>query len=405
MSCEFSGQVSGTGALNKRGLASFHVTGNSPGYTGAATVFDGTYKVDGQFLNSPVTVKVSSILRGTGAVGDVVVENGGVVRADSDGPGRLGGEFVMNSANFQNGGVLGLAFYGLHPTGGNDSLFVNNAVTLTSPTLSSAFLYPPHDGDVITLINKSAAGAVSGAFGGFPEGALRFIGGVPVVMSYVGGDGNDVTLTVTNLPLRGGGAQLVSGNGGSALRPNDCSQLWLVVTNRGASAPTGLRGTLRSLTEGVTVTMAEAAYPNLAPNARGSNATPFQIRTEPTFPCGSGAQFELVLTSSGFPPTAIAYTLPGASGTGLRFDGINDEVAVALNSFPGVSNNFTIELWANPTATRTATAETNNGVSGVNVPLRQLQRFAVFPDRADLAYGATHAGAGLSIGRNGISVY
>ena len=61
--------------------------------------------------------------------------------------------------------------------------------------------------------------------------------------------------------------------------------------------------------------------------------------------------------------------------------------------------------WANPTATRAESAETNNGISGFSVPLRQLQRFAVFPHRADLAYGATHAGAGLSIGRNGISVY
>jgi hypothetical protein len=62
VSCTFSGQISGSGALNKQGLATFRVTGNSPGYTGAATVFDGTYKVDAQFLNSPVTVKVSSYL-------------------------------------------------------------------------------------------------------------------------------------------------------------------------------------------------------------------------------------------------------------------------------------------------------------------------------------------------------
>src|SRR6185295_3291082 len=156
--------------------------------------------------------------------------------------------------------------------------------------LSSGFQYPPRDGDVITLINKNAAGAVSGTFGGFPEGAFRSIGGVPVVMSYVGGDGNDVTLTVTNLPLQGGGTQLVSGQGGGVLVPNDCSRLTLMVTNRGATALTGLRGTLRSLTEGVTVTMAESAYPNLAPNARGANVTPFQIRTEPMFPCGGGAQ-------------------------------------------------------------------------------------------------------------------
>lgn len=405
VSCTFSGAFSGSGTLNKRGPATFQVTGNSPAYTGAATVFDGTYKVDGTFANSRVTVKTSSILRGTGTVGDAVIENGGVVRADSDGPGRLGGQFVMNSAHFQNGSVLGLAFYGPHATGGNDSLFVNNAVTLTSPSLSSGFNYPPRDGDVITLIQKSAAGAVSGAFSGFPEGTLRLIGGVPVVMSYVNGDGNDVTLTVTNLPLRGAGLSLVNGRGGPDLVPNDCSQLFLSVSNRGSVAMTNLRGALRSLTPGVVVTMAESAYPNLAPNARGANVTPFQIRTEPTFPCGSGAQLELVLTSSNFPPTAIAYTLIGSSGFALNFDGRADQVEVPANAFPGVSNNFTIELWANPTATRTETAETNNGISGINVALRQLQRFAVFPDQGALSYGANHAGAGLSIGRNGISVY
>lgn len=405
VSCTFTGQFSGSGALNKYGLATFRVTGNSPGYTGPATVFDGTYKVDGQFLNNPVTVKASSILRGNGAVGDVVVENGGVVRADSDGPGRLGGEFVMNSANFQNGGVLGLAFYGPHPTGGNDSLFVNNAVTLTSPSLSSGFQYAPRDGDVIALVNKSAAGAISGALSGFPEGVLRFIGGVPVVMSYVGGDGNDVTLTVTNLPLRGGGTQLATGKGGTNFVPNDCSQLTLTVTNRGAVALTGLRAQLRSLTEGVTVTRAESAYPNLPPNARGSNATPFQIRTEPTFACSAGVEFELVLTASNQPPFAILYTLLGTSGHGLEFDGRNDQVEIPANTYSGVVNNFTIELWAKPAGNRSVTAETNSGVSGISVPLRQLQRFAVFPDRGNLAYGATHVSAGLSIGRNGISVY
>jgi hypothetical protein len=231
------------------------------------------------------------------------------------------------------------------------------------------------------------------------------IGNIPVVSSYVGGDGNDVTLTVTNLPLRGGGSQLVSGNGGSALVPNDCSLLWLVVTNRSTSTVSNLHGALRSLTDGVVVTIPQSTFPNLAPNARGTNATPFQIRTEPAFPCGGAAQFELVLTASNAPPTAILYTLLGASGYHLDFDGRDDQVDAAPNTFSAVVNNFTIELWANPLGNRTQTKETNAGISGVSVPLRQFQRFAVFPDRGNLAYGVSHVGAGLSIGRNGISTY
>ena len=404
VSCEFSGALSGSGALNKLGLASLHLTGNSPGYTGLATVFDGKYAVDGSILNGPITVKVGSQLRGTGVVGDVVVENGGVVRVDPDGPGQSGGELVMNSANFQNGSVLNLAFFGPHSTGGNDHLFIDDAVTLTSPTLSAGFNYPPRDGDVITLINLNAAVPVNGTLGGFPASTVRLIGGIPVVTSYTGGNGNDVTFTVTNLPFGSGGAAPVTGGDGP-LGPDDCSELRLAVTNRGASTLTGLRGALRSLTPGVLVTRAESAYPNLAPSGRGTNAEPFQIRTEPSFPCGSSAQFELILTSSNFPPIAVAYTLPGASGFGLDFDGRNDLVQLPVNAFPAVVNNFTIELWANPTATRSETAETNTGLSGFSISPRQLQRFAVFPDRGDLSYGTTHAGAGLSIGRNGISAY
>jgi len=405
VSCEFAGAFTGVGSLNKLGLATFHVTGQSPSYTGPATVFDGTYKVDGFFGSSPVTVKVSSVLRGSGAVGDVTVENGGVVRVDPPNTGVLGGAMQFNSVNFHSGGVLGAQFYGPHPTAGNDGLYVLNGVTLSTPALSSGFGYPPHEGDIITLIEKIASGPISGNFSGFPEGALKTIGQIPVVVSYLGGNGNEMTLTVTNLPLGGGGAQLVSGNNGSMLVPNDCDLFWLAVTNRGATTISNLRGTLRSLTDGVVVTIPEAAFPNLAPNARGTNLTPFQIRTEPTFPCGAGAQFELILTASNAPAMALLYTLIGSSGYALNFDGRDDQVEIAANTFSSVVNNFTIELWANPAGNRTQTAETNSGVSGVSLPLRQLQRFAVFPDRGNLAYGASHVSAGLSIGKNGISAY
>jgi len=405
VSCTFSGAVSGSGALNKRGLATLRFTGQSPSYTGPATVFDGTYKVDGYFASSPVAVKLSSILRGSGAVGDVTVENGGVVRVDPANSGVLGGAMQFNSATFQTGGVLAAGFFGPDPTGGNDSLYVLNGVTLSNAAHSFGFLYPPHEGDVMTLIQNVSANAISGAFSGFPEGALRNIGQIPVVASYVGGNGNDLTLTVTNLPLGGGGSQLVGGTGSNNLTPNDCSLLTLIVTNRGSVTISNLHGTLRSLTPGMVVTISEASFPDLAANARGTNATPFPIRTTSDFPCGGGAQLELVLTSSNVPPVAILYTVPGASGFDLDFDGIHDEVDVAANTFAGVVNNFTIELWANPAGNRTQTAETNAGISGVSVPLHQSQRFAVFPDRGNIAYGVSHVGAGLSIGRNGISTY
>jgi autotransporter-associated beta strand protein len=405
ISCEFSGAVSGSGLLNKRGFATFQVTSPySYNYTGAATVFDGTYKVDGDYRSNSVTVKLGALLRGGGTLGDVTVEPGGVVKVDPRWSGVSGGVLGMNSVNFQpSGGVLGLDFFGPDPTGGNDSLGVNGSVALGNLNLSAGFLYPPREGDVVTLITKASAGAVSGTISGFPEGSVQMIGNIPVVTSYVGGDGNDVTLTVTNLPLRGGGAQFVSSSSGNVLVPDDCGQLRLVVTNRSPTTVTNLRGTLRSLTDGVVVTIAESAFPNLAPNARGTNLTPFQIRTVPGFSCGAGAEFELVLMASNAPPIAIVYTFVGTPGYSLQFDGNDDQVEVPANTFSGVVNNFTIELWANPTADRTPSPETNAGVSVLLS--RPNQRFAVFPDRGNVAYGPSHVSAGLSIGGNGISAF
>ncbi len=342
-SCTFSGPLSGSGALNKRGPATLRLTADSF-YSGLATVFEGTYKVDGRMGGSPTIVKSAATLRGGFGVGDVTVESGGLVESDSIFPGYLGGTLGMASANFQAGAALGATFFGPDPTGGNDHLEIANAVTLSNTRLNAVFAYAPREGDIITLINKSGAGAINGTFDGLPEGAVQVIDGIPVVMSYVGGNGNEATLTVTNLPLRNGGVQVVSGAGGSTLVPNDCSQLWLVVTNRGASAITGLRGRLRSLTEGLVVTRQESAFPNLAPNSRGSNATPFQIRTEPSFACGAGAQVELLLTGSNIPPVAVVYTFPGNAGTALAFNGSGNYVAIphttSLNPYP-----FTLTLW------------------------------------------------------------
>ena len=84
----------------------------------------------------------------------------------------------------------------------------------------------------------------------------------------------------------------------------------------------------------------------------------------------------------------------------LEFDGIDGRVQAEVNAFSNVVNSFTIELWANPTGWRKATAEANTGISDLT-----NQCYAVFPDHGFESYlGLDHVGAGLSIGSNGISV-
>jgi hypothetical protein len=51
-------------------------------------------------------------------------------------------------------------------------------------------------GAVFTIVDKTSPGAVTGTFDGLPEGATVASGGSQLRISYVGGDGNDVTLTL-----------------------------------------------------------------------------------------------------------------------------------------------------------------------------------------------------------------
>ncbi len=66
-------------------------------------------------------------------------------------------------------------------------------------SLSRGFLLPsagfnPQPGQVFTIIEKISPGAIANApFG--PEGTITILNGMPFRLSYVGGDGNDVTLT------------------------------------------------------------------------------------------------------------------------------------------------------------------------------------------------------------------
>ncbi|MEO0405120.1 MAG: hypothetical protein AAF193_09635, partial [Bacteroidota bacterium] len=51
-------------------------------------------------------------------------------------------------------------------------------------------------GDVFVLVEIENSGASAGIFNGLPEGSVLFLGNFDAELSYFGGDGNDITLTV-----------------------------------------------------------------------------------------------------------------------------------------------------------------------------------------------------------------
>lgn len=87
----------------------------------------------------------------------------------------------------------------------------------------------------------------------------------------------------------------------------------------------------------------------------------------------------------------------GSDSSGsIFFDGVNDAIATGM-SFGSIYDNFTIAFWANPSATRASTVEATSGITGTSG-----QRYAVYPT---IFGSGNDAGAGVSVGENGVSVF
>src|ERR1051326_1909491 len=88
---------------------------------------------------------------------------------------------------------------------------------------------------------------------------------------------------------------------------------------------------------------------------------------------------------------------PGKIGQAFNFDGIGNSASNSTGGLTNILNTYTIEFWAWPTQSRASTPEATDGITGTSG-----QRYAIFPD-----YGGTttQAGAGISVGTNGVSVF
>ena len=334
--CEFAGNIVGTGELDKRGPAQWLLSGQSPFQSGAVTVFAGTLRVDGK-IGGPVTVKGGAQLRGDGAVGNITAtEQDSVVQIDAsnaDHPGRQGGDLEAVYLTLGSGGIAGFDIFGQSPTGGDDLLVAHGPVTLDNARLSAAFKYPPRDGDVVTLLRNNSPIPITGIFSGWPEGVTRKLGDVTVRASYVGGDGNDFTLTVTNLALSYAGGPILSGNGNETVESDECLLTHVFVRNRRNVPLTITNAFLRSLTPEVLVTVAHSTYPPVPANNVMFNTAPFQFRTTPAFVCGTPISFELEVGVIGEGVFAIPFTVPGSTNCASASGGACESCFVVNGHF------------------------------------------------------------------------
>ena len=113
-----------------------------------------------------------------------------------------------------------------------------------------------------------------------------------------------------------------TGNGNGRLDPGETITETVVLQNLGGAVASNLTATLSTSTPGVTLWQGSSAYPDLPPNAVGSNHTPWVYRLAKTVPAGTPIEWTHVVTGPG-----VAFT-----NRWIRWVGLATPV-YATNSF------------------------------------------------------------------------
>jgi hypothetical protein len=213
-------QYQGFGVFEKAGTNTWTLTGTGTSITNW-TVTAGTLAVgSGAIVDGTVTVDSGATLTCSGTItGAVTVNSGGTL---SPGCSPSTGVLRTDGVSMNSSSTFAVSLDGTTAGTGYDQLAVNGAVSLGSAALAPTLGFSPTLGQVFTIILNLGGGAVSGTFAGLPEGSVFSVGGVPMKISYVGGSGDDVTLTVvqatptiTTIPggtvAVGGGTPLTDG--------------------------------------------------------------------------------------------------------------------------------------------------------------------------------------------------
>jgi hypothetical protein len=95
---------------------------------------------------------------------------------------------------------------GLTPGTGYDQTIVTTGVNLTNSKLNASLLggFRPSAGQQFTIVDNQSSGSVVGTFEGLPEGSSFVSGSTRFQITYKGGTGNDVLLTVAQANVSGG---------------------------------------------------------------------------------------------------------------------------------------------------------------------------------------------------------
>jgi autotransporter-associated beta strand protein len=202
LSTSFSGLIQESGAVMKLGSGMLTLAGANS-YTGATTVTTGTLRVANQIGSATGTgvVKVSGgNLGGKGIIGGPVTigagSGTGAVLAPSVGSNQLAVITIQRALTFKADGTYSCK---LNTNNSRADQVIAKGVTIESAaqfTFQSLGNRRLPAGTVFTAINNTSANSITGTFGNLPDGSTFTEGRNNFQVSYEGGDGNDLTLTV-----------------------------------------------------------------------------------------------------------------------------------------------------------------------------------------------------------------
>lgn len=194
----------GTGILSLTPACSV-INPNGPSGFG---INGGTLRVDTTAAQMTFTVGLfpgdTATLGGNGTVNTIRLWQYGILSPGA--AGQVGSDILSTTNLWMYGGTFHVALNGTIPGVQYDQVDVAGMTAIGSISITDsvdldvALGYNAHVGDQFTIINDAAGAQLSGNFAGLPEGAVFSADGDQFQITYQGGDGNDVVLTVLSTP-------------------------------------------------------------------------------------------------------------------------------------------------------------------------------------------------------------
>ncbi|RVT71973.1 hypothetical protein EOD40_16260 [Flavobacterium sufflavum] len=195
----YGGTINGNGTnltVEKVGTGTLEMWGNQA-YSGTTTVKKGKLLINN---NGTSGVFISPIIVEEGALGGFGLTQASATLGTGSGAGAIlePGFLTIGTLSV---GALTLKADATYTPEINLGTAIGDQIKATSVTLTNSPLLTPISiagtlpfGTYYTIINNTGTGAITGTFNGLPEWASITVGGYSFIITYVGGDGNDVVL-------------------------------------------------------------------------------------------------------------------------------------------------------------------------------------------------------------------